>query len=784
MENTLLKLSGDRYPLDVAFATTEENDSKPWERPKTLSQKMSDPLPESLSLVLANQIFIEKDGLPQPLANRLIRLAAFQNPEFYKAQALRLSVWDKPRIIGCAENYPQHIALPRGCLEAVQELLEENNVAVHVQDKRLIGSKVAAKFIGNLRNDQKSAVRDMMRQEIGVLCAPTAFGKTVTAAKLISRRKRSTLILVHRTELLNQWQERIATFLDLPVDSLGVLGGGKKKLTGKIDIAVMQSLVRRENLGELLDSYGHIVIDECHHLSAFSFEALLKQVNAKYIVGLTATPIRRDGHHPIIFMQCGPLRHSAKALENIPETLEVRLQYLPAPIIPPNSSIHEVFRIIAADSIRNKQIAKDVLTAYEEGRKILVLTERTDHLKLLLEAIGEDHENLFVLHGRLSKKKRAVILKELDELDGNVPRILLATGRLIGEGFDHPPLDTLVLSMPISWKGTLQQYAGRLHREHFEKNEIRIFDYVEQEQPQLARMWKKRQRGYKAMGYKITPSDSAQSVSVKTEIKRFGWLTDIHLEFPEENDVVKFIKELANQQFDGLLLTGDISTATQLESHLKLFEGLYRAPVYFVLGNHDYYGGSIESVRKTGEKICSKSNWLNWLPESGIVQLGSDTCLIGHDGWADGRLGDYGRSRVLLNDYLKIRNFIKAGQLGRLALLNSLGDQAAAHFQDILPGALEQFDHVIVLTHAPPFKESCWHEGKISADDWLPHFSCKAVGEVLAAAMKNAPEKQMTVLCGHTHSSGECQILPNLLVKTGGAQYGEPEVQEIIAVPA
>ncbi|MEA3469693.1 MAG: metallophosphoesterase [Thermodesulfobacteriota bacterium] len=261
---------------------------------------------------------------------------------------------------------------------------------------------------------------------------------------------------------------------------------------------------------------------------------------------------------------------------------------------------------------------------------------------------------------------------------------------------------------------------------------------------------------------------------------RYGWLTDIHLEFLDQKDIISFIQELADQNLDGLFLTGDISTATQLRAHLQLLEELFQVPIYFVLGNHDYYGGSFEAVRKTVKDTCSSVNWLNWLPESGVVQLRNDTCLIGHDGWADGRFGDYASSKVLLNDYLKIQNFVKAGEIGRLAVLNSLGDQAATYFQDVLPGALEQFDHVIVLTHVPPFKESCWHEGEISADDWLPHFSCKAVGDVLEKFMADFPGKQMTVLCGHTHSSGKCHVLPNLEVKTGGAVYGTPVIQEVV----
>jgi len=342
-----------------------------------------------------------------------------------------------------------------------------------------------------------------MKHDMGVLCAPTAFGKTVTAAAMISRRKVSTLILVHRTELLTQWEERMVTFLDLSKDLPGTLGGGKNKLSGDLDIAVMQSLSKREDIHDILDAYGQIIIDECHHVSAFSFESILKQAKAKYILGLTATPVRRDGHHPIIFMQCGPIRHSAAQPKNLPTELEVRPQRLPAPQCPHDAEIQDVFKALVQVKLRTLRIAEDITQAYQEGRKILVLTERTEHLELLNGALGEAVKTRYVIHGRLSKKQRAEIFDSLNELDDDAPRALLSTGRFIGEGFDHPPLDTLVLAMPISWKGTLQQYAGRLHREHSEKKDVRIYDYIERDQPKLARMWDKRERGYRAMGYKV-----------------------------------------------------------------------------------------------------------------------------------------------------------------------------------------------------------------------------------------------------------------------------------------
>ncbi len=307
IEPTILRATGGVHPLDVTFIDEEEL-AKPWQRSMPVANKLSGPsLPESLTVTLANLVYFEKAQLPQALANRLIRLAAFQNPEFYKAQAMRLSVWDKPRVIGCAENYPQHIALPRGCLDAAQALLRDNDVRCELRDERYGGEPLEVTFAGKLRPDQHSAVSEMLSHDVGVLCAPTAFGKTVTAAAMIANRGVNTLVLVHRTELLKQWQARLQPFLGIGKGMIGTIGGGKAKPTGKIDIAVMQSLSRQSEVNPLVENYGHVIVDECHHVGAVSFEAILKRVKAKYVLGLTATPIRRDGQQPIIFMQCRPL---------------------------------------------------------------------------------------------------------------------------------------------------------------------------------------------------------------------------------------------------------------------------------------------------------------------------------------------------------------------------------------------------------------------------------------------------------------------------------------------
>lgn len=509
IEPTILRATGNAHPLDVTFID-EEDHKEPWKRSDNKNAKLAGPLPDSLSITLANLIYFEKSELPQPLANRLIRLAAFQNPEFYKAQAMRFPVWDKPRVIGCAENYPNHIALPRGCLDAALNLLRENGIRYDLKDERFDGQAIDIAFAGTLRSDQEMAVTEMLQHHAGVLCAPTAFGKTVTAAAMIARRGINTLILVHRTELLKQWQERLQSFLGVGKGVVGTIGGGKAKPTGKIDIAVMQSLSRQGEVNSLVENYGHVIVDECHHIGAVSFDAILKRVKAKYVLGLTATPVRRDGQQPIIFMQCGPIRYTAAKPENAPSDLEVIPQMIYKAIdLPQESPIQDVFRHIANDVDRTAAIAKEVIAAFGQGRKVLVLTERTEHLDAILLALDSKLSPPFVLHGRMSKKQRATLITQLEELPPDAPRVLLATGKLVGEGFDHPPLDTLVLAMPISWKGTLQQYAGRLHREHATKTDVRIIDFVDTGHPALLRMWEKRQRGYRLMGYRMADQSSS-----------------------------------------------------------------------------------------------------------------------------------------------------------------------------------------------------------------------------------------------------------------------------------
>ncbi len=265
-------------------------------------------------------------------------------------------------------------------------------------------------------------------------------------------------------------------------------------------------------------------------------------------------------------------------------------------------------------------------------------------------------------------------------------------------------------------------------------------------------------------------------------IKRIAWLTDIHLNFLEPQEVETFCRNIVDRGTDAMLLGGDTGVAPSIRAYLRILENELRRPIYFVLGNHDFYHGSIARVRKEIKEISDNSRRLHWLPATGAVELTPETGLIGIDSWADGRFGDYEKSEVMLNDYLYIEEFVGLDRCARLKKLNQLGDEAAAALNDTLPAALERFSHTILLTHVPPFEAACWHEGRLTDKNWLPHFSCKAVGEALFELMCSYPHRKLTVLCGHTHSPGSAQILPNLIVKTGVALYGRPNIQELLIV--
>ncbi len=493
---------GERIALD-------DGAEEPWTLPPSGRRAESlilGPFPDTTDIVSSNLVYVSKDGLPQGLQDRVIRLAAFDNPEFYRAQAMRLPTFAKPRFICCAEEIAGYIALPRGCLDATLDLLQTHGIEPRLRDERTDGGPLDVAFHGELTPQQRDAAEAILAHDNGVLCAATAFGKTVVGAWLIAARRVNTLVLVHRRQLMDQWRERLSAFLDLPPAAIGVIGGGRARPTGAIDVAVIQSLNQKGVVADLVADYGQVIVDECHHLSAFSFEQVLRQVRARYLVGLTATPVRRDGHHPIISMQCGPIRYrtdakSQAAARPFDHTVVVRGTAFAMPVANVEPGIQTIYSALTADSARNELIVADVLAAVAAGRSPLVLTERTEHRDSLATALGESAATVFTMSGGMGAKKRRAVAEAMAATPPEAPRVIVATGRCVGEGFDDARLDTLFLAMPVAWRGTLQQYAGRLHREHAGKADVTIYDYVDGGVPVLSRMHQKRLAGYRAMGY-------------------------------------------------------------------------------------------------------------------------------------------------------------------------------------------------------------------------------------------------------------------------------------------
>lgn len=552
-----------------------ESTSKPWEKQKKAALSALD-FYGVQHIVRANMIYIPASGFAPRVRNQLLRLAAFRNPDFYKSQAMRLPIYDKPRIICAAEERDGYLAIPRCCEADLIELLENAGASYEIEDKTFGGNEIRVGFNGELRPEQIPAAEALLVHNNGVLSATTAFGKTVIAAYLIGQRKINTLVLVHTQALLNQWKKALSEFLEinetlpeLPKKRgrkkerslIGQLGGSKSNLSGFVDIAIMQSLISGDEVRELVKDYGMVIVDECHHVSAVSFEQVLKAVNAKYVYGLTATPVRQDGHQPIIYMQCGPIRYQVDA------KVQAEKRPFDHAVIPKFTSfaqpvtdevpwkITDAYAAMQVNEERNGKIVADVLAAVTEGRTPIVLTERYDHAKLLAEILREKSRNVVLLSGKGTAKEKRETQQGLSQIPADEPLILVATGRYVGEGFDLPRLDTLFLAMPVSWKGTLAQYAGRLHRSYEGKQEVLIYDYVDIRVPMLERMYHKRLSGYAAIGYTIRGDKAAPAAENRI--------------FSQEEYWDAFSMDIANAQRD-ILITSPYLHIAQVKRVLKL----------------------------------------------------------------------------------------------------------------------------------------------------------------------------------------------------------------------
>jgi len=459
------------------------------------------PAPSLIRCVLDASIGVEKSGIPPWLLSQLKHLASLHNPEFYKRQNMRFSTYGIPRFIRCYGEDVAYLHFPRGTLEDLKKILEEAGSSVELTDTRLVPETLKLKFNGELTANQERAMNEILRHESGVLVAPPGAGKTVMGCYAVARRNLPTLILSHRKPILDQWRAQLKRMLGLKPRQIGQVGGGRKRSTGIVDLAMIQSLKRMEDLREFFSRYGFILVDECHVLPAVSFEQYVKQAPVRYILGLTATPIRRDGLQDLIFMQCGPLRYRmAETKEGLETTLKIRPTNFRFEQANEEFSIQEIFRALAQDEARNRMVVEDVTQAFAEGRKCLVLSQRKEHCHRLVELLKEAGKSPKLLTGDMGKKERTAILQGVMEAASDAEILLVATGQYLGEGFDCPKLDTLFLAFPISFKGKLIQYLGRIQRSHEGKKDAIVYDYLDDFVPVLKKMAWRRQKTYRSLG--------------------------------------------------------------------------------------------------------------------------------------------------------------------------------------------------------------------------------------------------------------------------------------------
>ena len=575
------------------------SESKPWVTPLPQNITQED-FHAKVEIIKADKLYIPLKAVSAKVLNHLKRIAAFKNPEFYSKQGLRLSTYAIPRIISCFDITNEYLAMPRGSEDATRSFLNDNAVTYTIIDKTNHGNKISVSFQGEEREEQLEAINALLPYTNGILHATTAFGKTVTAAAIIARKKVNTLILVHSKALLKQWHDRLTEFLNIDYPQheeknkrgrrkvfspIGCFDSSGNTLHGIIDIALIQSCLDEDGVKPFVQDYGLVIVDECHHVSSITFEQVLMSIKAHTIYGLTATPIRKDGHQPIIFMQCGPIRFSTDVKSQIAKQSFDRF-LIPRftsynSILEDRLSIATLYKYLSEDEIRNNLIVEDICKAVNTGRTPIILTNRTAHVSVLAEKLKATIKNVISLTGIGTTKEKREAMQRLQTIPDSEQLVIVATGKYVGEGFDYPRLDTLFLALPISWKGLLTQYAGRLHREYEGKKDVRIYDYIDIHEPICDSMYRKRLKGYAAIGYKTIntaqptlfdhindiPSSVVENqifngstfyrpyTSDLTKAKRSIVISSPKLYRTEQNPLVTLLKEFAQQGIEILITT-------------------------------------------------------------------------------------------------------------------------------------------------------------------------------------------------------------------------------------
>jgi superfamily II DNA or RNA helicase len=461
--------------------------------------------PSSIDARAGAMLSIDRVGVPPAMVAALKHAASLHNPEFYEKERMRFSTWNTPRFIRCYREALGELQLPRGLRDAAERIVAEAGSELRVVDVCHDPEPIAVELVATLTADQSEAVEALVPSDLGMLVAPPGSGKTVVGCALIARHRVPTLVIVDRKPLVDQWRERLVTHLDIDAKQIGQLGGGRSKTKGLIDIVMVQSLARRDDIAELTGPYGMVIVDECHHVPAVTFERAVREIPVRRWVGLTATPYRRDGLQAMMAMHCGPVRHSMSVpVESDRHSLQLVVHPTVHEAVEDGQHIQTTFRGLVEDKDRTAAICDDIADAAAKGRNCLVLTRWTEHLGLIATALEERGIHPLVMHGQMGKKARTVVLQELNRSAGSVNGfVLAATASLLGEGFDCPPLDTLFLAFPIKFKGSVVQYVGRVLRPTADKTRVEVHDYVDASVPVLARMHQERRKAYASLGFDV-----------------------------------------------------------------------------------------------------------------------------------------------------------------------------------------------------------------------------------------------------------------------------------------
>lgn len=516
---------------DIAANAAESDREKPWNRMQHFNKN---DVEGKLHIILSNGIYVDNTNLKVAMQNRIRRMAAISNPVFYKNQAIGTSNYDTARWIYLGKDHLSgYIQIPRGLQDELWENIKQADIDYEMEDERQQGRKINVDFKGELRPEQDKALKELIRYDNGILHAATAFGKTVVSSAIIAQKKINTLIILESSALIEQWKEALEKFLNinegLPAyetktgrvrkrkSLIGTLQGAHDSMTGIIDIAMAGSLCKKGKYHKMMNEYGLVLIDECHHSASETIANVLKEVKAKYVYGVTATPKRGDGLEKINYMLIGPIRYSYTAKE---KAKEQGMQHLVYPrftrTVPPRGVItdkmhpNEAYEIIHNNDVRDEQIIEDVKNCVAAGRTPVVLSRYKDHSEKFYERLKSYADHVFLMTGNNSKKEHRKILEQMHQVDKNESLILIATGSLVGEGFDFPRLDTLFMATPVSFRGVVEQYAGRLNRDYAGKENVIIYDYVDNHIPMFNNMYMKRLKAYKQIGYEF--GDGLQTV--------------------------------------------------------------------------------------------------------------------------------------------------------------------------------------------------------------------------------------------------------------------------------